>query len=107
MPRVQEDAARSELMLTAADRLRRKQAQRHTSLGFGLPGEDRLALQRDTDAQEGYLDRIGTGVETLRVMSLELNGELRAQAPEIDALADRAHAAHDNLGSLSKAARKI
>lgn len=102
----QEDAARAELLLTSHQVKAKKHAQQ-TSLGYGLPDEDNAVLQQETVRQDVVLDRIGTAVETLRIMSVELNNELQVQAPEIDALVERTHVAEDNLGNLSKAARKI
>lgn len=108
MVAMQEEAARAELMASAADKIKLKHAaQQPTALGYGLPEAERKALQAETARQDDYLDQIGTSVETLRFMSLELGAELNTQGPQIDALVDRAHAAHDNLGSLSRAARKI
>lgn len=57
--------------------------------------------------QDRNLDRIGTTVERLRVMSLELQSELEGQAPQIEGMADRVHAAHDNLNKLAKEARRV
>lgn len=76
-------------------------------MGYGLEEDDRIELQAETQEQDEILDRIGTTVESLRIMSLEFQNELEAQAPQIDALQDRTHATHDNLASLARAARKV
>jgi hypothetical protein len=57
--------------------------------------------------QDRNLDRIGTTVDRLRMMSLELQSELETQAPMLDSMGDRTHAAHDNLTKLAREARRV
>jgi hypothetical protein len=103
-----DEAARAELL---AVRVRQKTATDGSEappiLGYGLPDGDREEIQAETRRQDAYLDRIGTTVESLRIMSLDLHEELAAQDPQIEVLRDRVHNAHDNIGTLSKKARKI
>lgn len=76
-------------------------------MGYSLPDADQAELQEETAVQDRNLDRIGTTVERLRVMSLELQSELETQAPQIEGMGDRVHAAHDNLNKLAKEARRV
>ena len=103
---LQDTEARTELF---AATIRRKTTsyEEGPGLGYGLPDSDRLELREETVIQDRNLDRIGTTVETLRIMSLELQGELSVQSPQLDNLRDRAHTAHDNLSNLSKSARRV
>ncbi len=105
---MQDAQARSELF---AANIRRKASSREgesiPGLGYGLPDADKHELQQETQLQDDNLDRIGTTVENLRLMSLDLQGELESQAPQIDRLGDRAHVVHDNLSDLAKSARRI
>lgn len=103
---LQDIEARSELF---AATIRRKTTsyEEVPGLGYGLPHADRIEIQEETRIQDRNLDRIGTAVTTLRVMSLELQGELSAQAPQLDTLGDRVHTAHDNLGNLARSARRV
>ena len=100
--------ARSELF---AANIRRKTSSREgdalPGFGYGLPDADRDELQHESRLQDENLDRIGTTVENLKLMSLDIQGELESQAPQIDRLGDRAHAAHDNLTILAKSTRRI
>lgn len=100
--------ARSELF---AANIRRKTSSREgealPGLGYGLPDDDQHELQRETELQDANIDRIGTTVENLRLMSLDLQGELESQAPQVDRLGDRTHVVHDNLTVLAKSARRV
>lgn len=78
-----------------------------TGLGYGLHQSYRIELREQTRIQDGNLDRIGTTVESLKVMSLELQGELSIQMPQIETLGERAHGAHDQLHDLARQAGKL
>jgi hypothetical protein len=99
-----EHAARAELFGT---RQRQEPGLHDGSLGHGLPTADRAELQEQTDEQDQIIERIGTTVDTLRIMSLELQGELESQTPVIDGLQDRTLNTHNNLATLAQAARKV
>lgn len=109
---MQEEAARSELF---AARLAKKQNGflKHEStiiptvIGYGLPSEDAREIQEETRQQDEYIERIGTAVDTLKVMSVELSTELQGHIPQIEALNDKAHTTHDSLGTLARKATKI
>lgn len=99
-----EHAARAELFGRIG---RQETGHQQEGIGHGLPAADRDELQEQTEEQDQIIDRIGTTVDTLRIMSLELQGELESQTPIIDSLQDRALNTHDNLATLAKAARKV
>jgi hypothetical protein len=105
---LQDGLARSELFAAS---IRRKTSSREgevlPGLGYGLPDDDRDELQQETRLQDDNLDKIGTTVENLRLMSLDIQGELETQAPQIDRIGDRTHVVHDNLSTLSKSARRV
>jgi hypothetical protein len=98
-------AARAELF-RAGDAARARPPP-PTALGYGLAAGERLELAEETAAQDGYLDRIGVAVSQIREMGLDLREELEAQAPQIDALAERTATAQGTLGALRRAARKV
>jgi hypothetical protein len=100
-------AARAELFRAADDARARARPPPPPALGYGLVAGERLELAEETAAQDGYLDRIGVAVTQIREMGLDLREELEAQAPQIDALAERTANAQGTLGALRRAARKV
>lgn len=105
---MQEAAARSEL-LAANHGTRGPGAAENgpPGLGYGLSHADAQEVQAEAAKQDKVLDKIGTTVEGLRAMGMELQRELEEQAPQIDGLGERTQTAHENLGSLSRSARKV
>lgn len=99
-----EGAARSELF--AAD-IRRKSSNNALRLGHGLPEDDLEEIEGETQQQDRYLDRIGTTVESLKIMSLELQGELQSQEPVIESLGERTFTTQQSLRQLARRTRKI
>ncbi len=105
---LQDAQARSELL---AANIRRKISSREgqylSGLGYGLSDADKHEIEQETQLQDATIDRIGTTVEKLKMMTLDLQGELESQAPQIDRLGDRTHVVHDGLSSLAKSARRV
>eukprot|EP00887_Chlorella_sp_A99_P005658 scaffold1.g5658.t1 len=100
-------AARKEL-LSASERLREvRRGPQATDIGHGLPEQDKLEIKRETEEQDANLEAIGDTVSALKVMGRELADELSGQAPQLARLPDRVAAAHDNLGGLTREARRI
>jgi len=105
---LQENAARAELFAASnGARARATGAAPESAIGYGLPPADAEEIQEELEKQDHYLDRIGTTVDNLRIMSLELQRELEEQAPQIDGLNDRTQTANASLSELSRAARKV
>ena len=102
---MQQAAARSELFAKAPGKA--DNYDDASGLGYGLPETDQLELKQETQLQDQNIDRIGSAVDTLRVMSLELQEELEFQTPQIEGLGDRVHIAHDKLHDLSREARRV
>lgn len=101
------ETAREELFTAYTQMKAPKKTPLSSTLGEGFDEVDRIELQGHTQQQDEYLERIGTGVENLRLMSHALCEELDEQTPAIENLGDNIHKVHDNLGDLSRQAKKI
>lgn len=104
----EEKANRSELLSTAAQRSRTTETKTiGLDIGVGLPEADREEIMMETGKQDAYLDQIGHAVESLKSIGLEMQEELQRQEPQIDSISERIHVTHENLGNLSRQARRI